>query len=275
MQQIIFSLDPNSPPLSLPAEAEILMDGVVWGSAAEPFTPAFWRALLHQGCASAPNLRLGSCLREEVAACLLGGYGIPAEVGLAAYKRLKSADLLSGGIRETEILAALMDPLSLSNGRSVRYRFAQSKAAALAVTLELLDGASVPVEARRLREWLTRLPGVGLKTASWIVRNHLDSDAVAILDVHLLRAGYLMGLFPHDIRLPRDYLALESSYLEFASRMGVRAALLDACIWAQMKKAGRMALEAVQIRREASTGTAHQVRLASATNSSAKPRALQ
>ncbi|WP_198137890.1 hypothetical protein [Verminephrobacter eiseniae] len=32
--------------------------------------------------------KLGRTLAQEVAACLLGGHGIPAPVGLAAYKRL-------------------------------------------------------------------------------------------------------------------------------------------------------------------------------------------
>jgi endonuclease III len=40
------------------------------------------------------------------------------------------------------------------------------------------------------------LPGIGPKTASWIARNWLDADDVAILDIHIMRVGQVIGLFP-------------------------------------------------------------------------------
>ena len=79
------------------------------------------------------------------------------------------------------------------------------------------------------------LPGIGPKTASWIVRNWLGSDDVAILDVHVLRAGILMGLFPEDCRLPKDYEVLEKKFLDFARAIQVRASLLDAIMWRDMR----------------------------------------
>ena len=44
-----------------------------------------------------------------------------------------------------------------------------------------------------LRDWLLAIPGIGPKTASWIVRNRTGSSAVAIIDVHILRAGTSAG----------------------------------------------------------------------------------
>jgi thermostable 8-oxoguanine DNA glycosylase len=79
------------------------------------------------------------------------------------------------------------------------------------------------------------LPGIGPKTASWIVRNWTGTDEVAILDVHVLRAGQLMGLFPREIKLPRDYGRLEQIFLEFSKALNVRASLLDAIIWREMR----------------------------------------
>lgn len=241
MQQTIFSLDPTQPPLELPAEDVLVMPDVRWGSAAEPFTPAFWRALIHQSSDQRPTWRLGDTLLEETAACLLGGYGIPAEVGLAAYRRLRSEGLLRPGTAEEALYEALHQPLPLSNGSCPRYRFARSKARALAQALRIFARDPAPREPLDLRRWLLELPGIGLKTASWIVRNHFDCDDIAILDVHLVRAGELMGLFPRAASLPRDYLKLENLFLEFSSRLGVKASVLDACIWAQMKKAGAVA----------------------------------
>jgi thermostable 8-oxoguanine DNA glycosylase len=79
------------------------------------------------------------------------------------------------------------------------------------------------------------IPGIGPKTASWIVRNWTGTDEVAILDVHVIRAGQLIGLFPKHIRLPRDYSALEARFLEFSHALKVRASLLDAIIWREMR----------------------------------------
>ena len=77
--------------------------------------------------------------------------------------------------------------------------------------------------------------GIGPKTASWIVRNHMGSDDVAIIDVHVLRACHRMKLFPNEISLPRDYRALEESFLNFANAIKVRASLLDAVMWVETR----------------------------------------
>ncbi len=88
---------------------------------------------------------------------------------------------------------------------------------------------------RALRDWLTSIPGIGHKTASWIARNWLCADDVAILDIHILRAGLLAGFFPGDLTVERDYLKLEQIFLEFSEAMGVKASELDALIWYEMQ----------------------------------------
>jgi thermostable 8-oxoguanine DNA glycosylase len=90
-----------------------------------------------------------------------------------------------------------------------------------------------------LRDWLTQLPGVGLKTASWIVRNHLDDDDVAILDIHILRAGDLGGFLNPALKVERDYLELEAQFLRFCSGLQIRPSELDSVIWAEMKASPR------------------------------------
>jgi thermostable 8-oxoguanine DNA glycosylase len=79
------------------------------------------------------------------------------------------------------------------------------------------------------------LPGIGPKTASWIARNWLGTDEVAILDVHVLRAGTMMGLFPKNYRMPRDYVFLEERFLALANALNVKASFLDAIIWREMR----------------------------------------
>lgn len=79
--------------------------------------------------------------------------------------------------------------------------------------------------------------GIGPKTASWIVRNHLGSDEVAILDIHVIRAGRLIGLFGGKENVQRHYQAMEDKFLLFARRIGVPASCLDIIMWRQMRNA--------------------------------------
>jgi thermostable 8-oxoguanine DNA glycosylase len=236
--------------LYLPEPDAQLLPSVRWGACEHLFTPAFWAAHLWQ-CSMAGQLpqrfRLGATLLEEVAACILGGYGIPAEVGLAGYARLRERGLLSGQAAEGELQSALSEPL-LVDGRAVQYRFARQKATYLAVTLKVLESSSGLEQLTdvEFRNWFTRLPGIGLKTASWITRNHRASDSVAIIDVHVFRAGRLAGIFPASATIARDYAELEQEFLMFARALALPASQLDAVIWDFMKRVGRLALDAMR-----------------------------
>jgi thermostable 8-oxoguanine DNA glycosylase len=99
----------------------------------------------------------------------------------------------------------------------------------------MIDSPRDSTSATALRDDLMTFVGIGPKTASWIVRNHLDSDEVAIIDVHVLRACREMNLFPEDISLPRDYVTLERKFLNFAEAINVRSSLLDAVMWTETR----------------------------------------
>lgn len=236
----------------LPEPDEEVLPGVPWGSFEYLFTPAFWAVYAWQ-CSLTGNLprhhALGGSVYEEVAACLLGGYGIPAEVGLAAFEGLRNRGLLTGSVSEAALGQALSEPLCV-RGKLVRYRFARQKAAYLAEALRTLEKNGLPDELTdvEFRNWLTQLPGVGPKTASWITRNLRDSDAVAIIDVHVFRAGRLAGLFPLTATIERDYETLERLFVEFAEAITVRASQLDALIWDFMKEVGPVAIHALRER---------------------------
>ncbi len=240
--------------LDVPPPGVEVLPGVPWGRFDEFNTPAFWRVQVwfDELAGASPNdsptaYALGRSLDEEVAACLLGGYGIPAEVGLAAFARLAEAGILArthaGTVGNVALAAELKSLLSAPleiRGRAVRYRFARQKSQYLAGALSALADGAPPAELRggAFRDWLLRLPGVGLKTASWITRNHLGSNDVAILDVHVVRAGRLMKVFRAKHRPDRDYYVMERRFLELARALGVRAAALDAVIWREMRGGG-------------------------------------
>jgi hypothetical protein len=105
-----------------PADSEVV-SGLLWGDATEFFTPAFWAIQAWQipTSDSPGSQRLGSTFAEEVGACLLGGHGLPAEIGIAAFERLRKRGLLRPGHSdESALFEALREPLVI-NDRAVRY----------------------------------------------------------------------------------------------------------------------------------------------------------
>jgi N-glycosylase/DNA lyase len=232
-----------------PPDDEVL-PGVRWGRFDEIFTPAFWftRAWYEQVNPSI-TFQIGENLTEEIVACLLGGHGLPAEVGLAAFARLKEQSLLHSqkGI-ENRISAALNEPLCLGC-RWVRYRYPNQRAYFIARALQRIGNETAPMNSdSALRDWLTTFEGIGLKTASWITRNVLESDKIAILDIHVVRAGKLAGIFTHDVSPVKEYYALEARLIDFAMALGVRLSILDALIWAQMRVLSTLATQLLNAR---------------------------
>jgi len=232
--------------LNTPDPNEDLLPGVKWGRHDVLFTPAYWKAQCWLGHTNRPvDYRLGQSLTEEVAACLLGGHGIPAGVGIAAFRRLQNLGLLNASrSSEHRLMEALRAPLLLG-GRTIRYRFAKQRARYLWEAIVRLDQVDPPIHQHRFfRDWLVNLPGIGLKTASWITRNWLASDEVAIIDIHVHRAGVIAGVFPPHLLPRKDYYDLEALFLTFCRSLGVKPSFLDAIIWKHLRQAGRLAVNA-------------------------------
>jgi thermostable 8-oxoguanine DNA glycosylase len=129
----------------------------------------------------------------------------------------------------------LLEPLDIGE-RKVRYRFAKQKARYISAAMTAMPQVDRAGSDRDLRAKLVDIPGIGLKTASWIVRNWRNSDEVSILDIHILRAGQILGVFPKEQTVEKHYLMLEDSYLEFAASISVRASILDSVMWMTMRQ---------------------------------------
>lgn len=225
--------------IELPPSSERIGTGwLEWGGADEIGSPAYWASQAWMWGEEFPtHYKLGRTLREELLACLLGGYGIPAEVGLAAYKRLSTIDRddpnrLACSVRATELLSKPLDV----GGRQIRYRFAAQKARYVSAALSKLGSIDDDADDLTLRDALTTLPGIGLKTASWVVRNWRESDGVSILDVHIIRAARMLHLFDPSWRVERHYGLMERAYLNFASAIRSRASVLDSVMWMTMRQ---------------------------------------
>ena len=92
-----------------------------------------------------------------------------------------------------------------------------------------------------MRDWLTGAPGIGPKTASWIVRNHFNCDEVAILDIHIMRAGVDAGVFHPSWSVIRDDRLIEAFFIQWADFGNVRVSDLDSVIWSEQATRSRIA----------------------------------
>lgn len=209
---------------------------VRWGETWEHGTPAYWveatRRSMHASESSSRH-QLTDSLPHEVALCILGGYGMPYEIGLAAFDAVREQLLKHDPTPSAEqIEQVLRQPLEI-DGHMRRYRFPHQRASRLSGALRYVHSRRGPADPLATREWLAEAPGIGLKTASWIVRNRWPHSPIAILDVHVLRAGKRAGIFPEESRPARCYRELEELFLAWATAGGIAAADLDATIWAE------------------------------------------
>lgn len=223
--------------IEFPSPEEEVLPSVRWGAIDAFPSPAYWayQVKAKQLRGGFVHHRLGATFREEICACLLGGYGIPASIGLAAFEHLKREGLFENNTPNLkEIVEMLSSPLKMQN-RYVRYRFAKQKARYIHAALMKLDHEE-PIEhnGKNLRNWLLEIPGVGFKTASWIARNWLGADDVAILDIHIYRAGVIGGYLTPTKTMSKDYLCLEDQFITFSRALGVRTSELDAVMWQEM-----------------------------------------
>lgn len=217
-----------------------VLPGVIWGRPEWVFSPAYWAELANVAEIDGELFAKPESLLEEIVFCLLGGYGVTAEMNCAAFVHLKSAGMFGAPWSHDakEIESLLSAPLSVGS-KQKRYRFPKQRAKRVSNALRVLDSVSLPDnDALALREALLDLEGIGPKTASWIVRNWTGSDEVAILDIHVHRAGIKMGIFSANSSLPRDYETMEKQFLSFAEKISVKASELDVLIWSNMRKAG-------------------------------------
>lgn len=236
VSNIIFQIE------QLPDPEKEVMPGVAWGNYGQLFTPAYWKTqyLMHNVNKNFTiNYRLGDNILEEVVACLLGGFGLKSEIGLAAFERLKKRGKIKAGTKFSEVQKDLSEPF-FSNGKWVHYRFPNQKAKYIALFLNRKDLRNIPLDNDlTLRNWLLTVGGIGPKTASWITRNYLNSEKVAIIDIHIYRACIMMGLYDKNYDVQKDYDKLEQIFINFCTELDVRPSRMDALMWLQMKNSTR------------------------------------
>lgn len=183
-------------------------------------------------------------LRRELVFCVLGGHAVPYELGRSAADLVSGIDIFNDPRTDQSIRADLERELSTPqflprrvDGRLRRYRYPRRKAQLLVACrgwIKELGSLRLALESiggeRERRALLCGCPGIGPKSASWLLRNCGLGDDLAILDVHVLRAMDNAGRI-HEMSLPRDYELIESAFLEWCRDLGAPAAAFDLMLW--------------------------------------------
>ena len=219
-----------------------------WEEAGRRFTKSFWEAQYYLDDSCDNDYKLGSNLKEEVVACLLGGYGLKAELGLLAFHRIKNLRLIRKDARLEEIENAISVPFRW-NGKEVHYRFSRQKSKYIFWFLQRNDIDELETLCgSRLRNKLITIKGIGPKTASWIARNYGNCEDVAIVDIHIYRAGRLAGFVNPKWDMQKDYYKIEESFLDFCHSINALPSKMDTIMWNQMKESNRRAIELLNLK---------------------------
>ena len=78
------------------------------------------------------------------------------------------------------------------------------------------------------------------------MRNWLASDDVAIIDIHIYRAGLIMGLYNAEDDVRFHYSRMEARFIDLTRAMGVRTAELDSLIWSEVRESPRLVRHLLQ-----------------------------
>lgn len=240
--------------IELPDENNYISKNIKWGRVEAFFTPAFWysQTIMHEKEKSKIlnfNISNGALL-EETLACLIGGYGIPSEIGNSKFNQIRPHIYELFSSPNLEKITQLMKKPILHDNKQISYRFAQQKAKYIYNTLLFFQNFDETIYSDiALRNQLMTIKGIGPKTASWIVRNYRKSDCVAIIDIHLHRAGILAGFFDFKDNINKDYIHMEKKFLEFCSKINLSAAKVDAVIWRIMKTLNSIVLEQIELKK--------------------------
>lgn len=195
-------------------------------------------------------------LWAELSCCILSSQ-VPYDLARAASQRIVESGAFSSGgslaenILRSQLFCNLSAPVAVG-GTFRRYRFPQRRADQLASTFCIVHQKFGSLgqllmrypDARSTREWMVKnMQGIGPKQASMFLRNAAVSYDLAIIDRHVRRYVYLIGLADEDVGVAsvREYEELEVKLREYAATtMACPLGVLDWAIWIVMRAASRI-----------------------------------
>ncbi len=191
-------------------------------------------------------------LWEELVCCVLSSQ-VKFELSLAVTLNLKRNGLLDLEVfdcsYEDQLGVVLRSPVMV-DGRSIKYRFPNTKAKQIAAARKNIYGCGISLremldkysESSDLRAALVKLvPGLGMKQASMYLRNVSNSFELAVIDSHVLKYMNVIDLIkkvPSSISKAR-YLAKENMLTKYTERFGYPVGCVDYAIWIVMRVASK------------------------------------
>ncbi|MGO9762372.1 MAG: hypothetical protein ACLP1Q_14040 [Solirubrobacteraceae bacterium] len=187
-------------------------------------------------------------IRRELLFCLLGGHGVPYELNLSASDLLWERGLFrhwrpNPHTLESELSREQFMP-ERRDGTPRRYRYPRRAAGLLsqagrwlAHNSPLFEALALLAGERDRRQLLCECPGIGPKSASWLLRNCGLAHELAILDVHVLRMMRESGRMAEHDGGGSDYEALEQTFVSWCRELGAEPAGFDLLLW-EFSRAG-------------------------------------
>ncbi len=184
-------------------------------------------------------------IESELLFCLMGGFGITYEHGRSAAEVIWQLRPFSEEWKDRDLFEAILDALmqpqfepTKADGTLRRYRFPRQKASTIVKARNWLLGNS-PIHQRLLelsssrerRRLLSDCPGIGMKTASWLLRNLGMGAELATIDIHVFRALADAGRIPDSVQIPRDYELVENAFLKWCDELDAPPAAFDLFVW--------------------------------------------
>ena len=184
-------------------------------------------------------------VERELLFCLMGGFGITYEHGRSAADVIWQLGPFSEEWKDDDLFEAVSNSLlqaqfqpAKADGALRRYRFPLRKASIIVKARSWLHGNRPLNQRLRLigncrerRRFLSDCPGIGLKTASWLLRNLGMGAELATIDIHVLRALSEAGRVSESMQLPRDYELVEEAFLEWCQELNASPAAFDLFVW--------------------------------------------
>ena len=184
-------------------------------------------------------------IENELLFCLMGGFSVTYEHGRSAAEVICRLRPFSEEWEDEDLFnaisTALMQPQfgpAKADGTPRRFRFPLQKASTIVKARNWLH-SNGPIQERLVesgsdkerRRFLSDCPGIGLKTASWLLRNLGMGAELATIDVHVLRALAEAARIPKNVQMPRDYELVEEAFLEWCNELNASPAAFDLFLW--------------------------------------------
>jgi N-glycosylase/DNA lyase len=183
-------------------------------------------------------------IESELLFCLLGGHGVTFELARSAASVLETLSIFDSSWKAADLELTIWSELSAAqfeptrqDGSLRRYRYPRRKAHLIARAAAWV-GYHAPLREALLafseevsrRDLLCECPGIGLKTASWLLRNVGLANDLAVVDIHVVRALTVANRIV-AARLPKDYQYIERCFLAWCEEMDAPPAAFDLMLW--------------------------------------------